>query len=372
MVSIARRNLFHDKVRLGVTLLGITFSVVLIFNAGGMYIGFLIKASNLIDHAGADLWVTSRNLQNFDFALPIPESKIRKIRETRGVAGIEKLILAFSVVQLKGGITDSVEIIGYNPDSGIGGPWRMVVGHPRDVKYGPYLIVDETARPRLGGVKVGDTVKVLRRRFKVVGISREATPFISTPYIFMSYDNAKPYLFTPGATSYVLVKVRKGYPLEEVLRSLRRLEGVDVYTSSQLAWKTRYFWTVRTPIALGVGVTALLAFIVGMVIVGQTIYTATVERLREFGTLKAIGATNRQILGIIIEQAILTALMGYLLGLLLHLMSRAAYQAGGVTLASPWGLKIAMFFITQWMCLGASVLAIRKALSVDPVVVFKA
>jgi putative ABC transport system permease protein len=122
---------------------------------------------------------------------------------------------------------------------------------------------------------------------------------------------------------------------------------------------------------VGFGITVLMAIIVGVVVVSQTIYSATLEHLREFGTLKAIGATNRDVYAIILKQALINALIGYGVGLTLSLFAVHVLRTTGTILVIPFGLMVAVFVLTIAMCTTASVVSVRKAMSVDPLVVFR-
>jgi len=128
MVNIARKNLLHDPVKFAITLLGVTFSVALIATQVGMYLGFMRNASMLIDHTPADLWITSKNCRNFDFSLPFDRRRIYRVRGAKGVAWADPLTLTWGVMKAQDGGTEQVEIIGFNPATGIGGPWAMKEG----------------------------------------------------------------------------------------------------------------------------------------------------------------------------------------------------------------------------------------------------
>src|SRR5262252_9156956 len=96
MVDIARKNLLHDKVRFCITVVGVTFSVVLVFSQFGIYLGFMRNASIVIDNTPVDIWLTSKNSSNFDFPLPFAERKLSKVRETLGVVWADTLILTWA------------------------------------------------------------------------------------------------------------------------------------------------------------------------------------------------------------------------------------------------------------------------------------
>src|SRR3990172_5127400 len=153
MVSVARRNLFHDKTRLAITLVGIMFAVVLMTAQIGAYMAFVGNASQLIDNSPADIWITAKNTVNVDSAKPFSENKINKVRETRGVLWIEKIAQTWGLMKLKSGGTES----------GVGGPWRMKEGNIKDVKVGNSIIIDESSLRRLG-VKLGDKVEIFDKQ----------------------------------------------------------------------------------------------------------------------------------------------------------------------------------------------------------------
>jgi len=375
MVSIARRNLFHDKMRFIITLIGVTFSVVLIFAQVGVYLGFMRNASMIIDRSGVDIWITSRDTPNFEWARSFPERKINIVRGTEGVAVAEKLIFAWGMIKLKDGGTEQVEIIGYNPNSGIGAPWGMKKGKITDVKGGRYIIVDESAEKRLGKLDIGDEREIMDRNVKVVGITEGIRSITTAPFIFTSFDTARELASYIGRENitYILVKVLPKYKPEEVVQILRgRLPELSVYTTDDFSYRTRRYWTIETGMGMGFLITALLAFAVGMVIVGQTIYTSTIEHLREYGTLKAIGAKNSFIYRIIFEQALINAFLGYIVGFIALGFLIKGYEKTGLDIVITPPLMVAVLIITVIMCIFASFISIRKATNIDPLMVFRA
>src|SRR5437016_5015665 len=125
MVDIARKNLLHDRTRFLITVVGVTFSVVLILAQIGIYLGFMQNASIIIDNTAADIWIMSKNSANFDFPMPVREGKLNKVKEVPGVAWADYLALTWLNMRLADGGSESIELIGFNPDTGIGGPWRI-------------------------------------------------------------------------------------------------------------------------------------------------------------------------------------------------------------------------------------------------------
>ena len=373
-VPIARKNLFHDRVRFIITLVGISFSVVLILVQVGVYLGMMYNTSSIIEHTDADIWITARNNRNFDFSMPFPEHRENLARAVDGVARTNKLILVWSLIKLQGGGSENVEMVGFDPESGIGGPWEMLEGDILDVKFHRGVIVDESSISKLGALAIGDYREVVDKKVRIVGISRGARRITTAPVLFTSYRTAQelnPWI--EGQTVFVLVKAAPGTGIDE-LRD--RLAGVmnleDVYTRRQFINATRSYWTFSTGMGIAFGFTILMGIVVGAVIVSQTIYGATIEHLREFGTLKALGAENRMVYGIILQQALISGVLGFAIGVAINYLVVRGYSSTGQVIIQPWPLFVGDFLITQLTCVAASLISVRKAMQVDPMEVFRA
>jgi len=375
MFSVALKIILYDKVRSLITLTGVVFAVSLIFAQIGVYLGLMGTASIIIDHTPGDIWITSKNSRNFDFSQPFPEYKINQVLATEGVKDAEKLIVTWGVIKQKEGGTEQVEIVGYNPDTGIGGPWKMKAGDIRDVKNGNYAIVDESAMKRLGEINLGDYREVLSKRLKIIGISEDIKSFTTAPIIFTSYKIAQILggeFVGAENTVFIIVHLLEGYSAKEVTNKLRRvLRNLDVYTAQEYSKKTRLYWTIETGVGFTFLITILISFFIGIFIVGQTIYNSTIEYLKEFGTLKAIGATNFNIYQIIFFQALIIASAGYLVGLVFTLLSTKIYEATEMVFTINLWVTLLVLVVTLIMCLSAAFFSVAKIRKIDPAVVFK-
>lgn len=374
MFSVALKIIFYDKVRSLITLAGVVFAVALIFAQIGIYLGLMETSSTIIDHTNGDIWITSKNSKNFDFSQPFPERKINQVLAANGVKDAEKLIVTWGVIKQKQGGTEQVEIVGYNPDTGIGGPWKMKTGHFRDVKNGNYAIVDESSMRRLGRFEIGDYREILNRRLKVVGTSEEVKSFTTAPIIFTSYKTAQNLgsYVGPDNTVFIIASVEDGYSDKEVINRLRRsLSNVDIYTKNEFSRKTKLYWTIETGVGLSFLITILISFLIGMLIVGQTIYNSTIEYLKEFGTLKAIGATNLNIYQIIFSEALINASIGYVIGLIFTLLSIKIYDASEMVFTIKLWVALLVFFLSLIMCLSAAFFSVRKVRKIDPALLFR-
>ncbi len=373
MVSIARKNLFHDRLRLAIALVGIQFAVLLITIQIGVLLRFTTNASVLVDNIDMDLWITTRNPKSFDFGRPFNERTYYVVQGTPGIQYAEKYNVSFSFWKMPDGGQESVEVVGFNPTTRIGAPWDLVEGNLDDVKTENGVFIDIADRKRLGNPQVGDTTEIRGVKVRICGIVRGAKSFTQSPYVFTAYKNIYKFSFIPrGQVVYVLAKVKPGYSVAEAQRLLqKRLPYLDVYTKRQFSNKSRYYWMVTTGAGIALLSTACLGLIIGTVIVGQTIYASTIEHTREFGTLKAIGASNGDIYRIIIEQALITSVIGYVIAMALSVIVIRLIRAGGLDVLLPWQVLVGIFFLTVIMCIGSSIISIFKVTKIDPALIFK-
>lgn len=156
MFYVALKIILYDKLRSFFTLLGVVFAVSLIFAQVGILLGLMETSSVVIDNTPGDIWVTSKNSRNFDFAHPFPEYLLYHALGVDGVQWAEKVIIGWGVMKQVNGGQAQVEVMGFNPSTGVGGPWDMKEGSIGDVKNGNFMIVDESATKRIGDFKIGD------------------------------------------------------------------------------------------------------------------------------------------------------------------------------------------------------------------------
>lgn len=373
MASLAKRNLFHDKVRLAVTLTGIVFAVVLVAIQLGLFIGFRTATSNVIDNSGVDLWIGSTGVSHIEVGLPFSEKKLYQALATPGVEVAEKYIVRFCRWKRPNGAEENVEVVGFNPDTNVGGPWNLVAGSVEDLKADDTVIIDLLYTKKLGVTRLGQTVEIAGRRARVVGFTRGIRTFTTSPVAFTSFKNALNYAqMREDQTVYILVRAAPGVSVEALKQQLAgRIKDVSVYTTREFSRKTQAYWMFGTGAGITVIIAAVLGLIVGVVVVAQTIYAATIDHIREFGTLKAMGATNGYIYRVIIKQAVISAVIGYGLGIAISLATVYLNRNGGAAIILPQGVAISMFGLTLLMCIGASIVSINKVTRIDPAMVFK-
>ncbi len=375
MFWLAWKTLYHEKGRFLVTIVGITLSAILVLTEVGIYLGMMRSATDIIRHSDADIWIASKNIQSFDFANAFPESRKNRVGSLTDVLWAEPLVLTWGFLKLADGGQEQVQIVGFNPDKGIGGPWSMIAGSPSDVKGGRYMILDRTSEQRLGSLKQGSIWELSQSRFRLVGVSQDIRSFTTAPVLFMSYAQAQDLpigWIKPGLTSYILAKLKDKTKKNDVAASLRTLlKDNDVMTSEEFVMRTVKYWTIQTGIGMSFFLTAVLGLIIGGAIVGQTIYANTVQHMKEYGTLKAMGAKNEDIYKAIFSQALINAAAGYALGTAVMALMRPSIEAAGVPLyLSPLLISV-VFIIIGMSCIFSAYFSVRKIKTLDPVMVFR-
>jgi len=373
MPPLAQRNLFHDKVRLTVTLTGIVFSVVLIVVQLGLFFGFTTATSNLIDHSGADLWITAKNVPYVEQAVPFSERKLNQVRTIAGVADAQKIIAHWTQWKRHDGGQESVQMVGINVDDPLERPWNLVEGRVEDLKSPDGVILDELYKQKLGVTRVGEVFEIGGHRARVVGFTRGIRSFTTSPYVFATFKNAQNFTaLREDQALFILVKVAPGASVQQVRRDLlEHVKDVDVFTTTEFSRMTTFYWMFTTGAGVAVLIAAVLGLVVGLVVVAQTIYATTMDHIREFGTLKAMGAPNSYVYKVIMKQAAISAVIGYVLGMIVSVFVVQGSQKGGAAILMPPPMAVGMFFLTLAMCIGAALVSINKVTRIDPAMVFK-
>jgi putative ABC transport system permease protein len=374
MIDLAFKMLLDEKTRFVATVLGVGFASALVLVQTGIFFGLLENASITIDRLGADLWITARNTPNVDFGNPFPETYVQRVRSVPGVAQADNLIVWYAIVSLPTGAKESVIYYGLEDFASWRFPWNIESGDPVELRRGRYVMLDASAERRFGPFQVGDYREFQDQRLKIIGRTREALSFTTSPVAFLDYHLAQSLSPDELArrTTYIVVKVRPGADTEAVRHEIgRRLPYNDVHTKAEWARISRGYWIESTGLGLTIFLTVALGALVGMVIVAQTLYASTTEHLSEFGTVKALGGGNAAVYGIVAEQASFAAALGYGLGLALTIGLGPILARLDMKMIVTPTTAASVFVGTQALCLGAAILSFRKVAALDPAIVFR-
>jgi putative ABC transport system permease protein len=371
VLSFALKTLLADRGKLLTGLAGVMFSLVLVSVQGGLYLGLMRKASVLIDHCSADIWVGHARIENVDLAREIPELWLNRLRGIAGVASVRPYIVGKGTASLADGHMEDVWIIGSDPGSMLGAAWDFVEGSKDELKRPDGVSFDEVDASKLGHPHVGDWLEVNGHRARIVARTRGITGFITMPYLFTTFETARRMAHvTPGACSFFLLKLQPGEEPDRVLTAVRhRVPQAAVYTPEQFARISQDYWMKRTGIGISFGASTALGLLVGLMMVGQSLYALALDHLDEYATLKALGAEDRHVCGVIVLQALAIAIAGSLGGLAIVAAIRKFWNSPLAPVEIPatlMGLAVALVVV---ICLAASLLPFFRIRRIDPAAV---
>jgi putative ABC transport system permease protein len=374
MAAVGLRMMFHDKAKLVGTLVGVVFAVALSNQQVGTFLGLVQKNVMLVEQAGADLWITPASTESMVSAAgqTLNMAALLQAKTTAGVAWAEPLLITMGNVTLPGGGTQQVQVIGTRLPSCKGGPWNLIAGSCAELGRPDTIIIEHAERASLGGLNVGSVREVNGRNLTVVGLTWGLVPF-GPSYAFTEFETARELARQPSdQISFGLVGLAKGADLEQVRRALSaRAPEAKLMSKSEFSRSIVHDLLTRTAIGVTFGTSTLFGLIVGFVIVGLSMFSAVVDNVREFGTLKAIGCTNLDLGMLLFVQSVAYALMGSLVGLSLVTRIALAIRSAKLALVIPPWLTLSTIGAMIFMCAFASSLALLRIRKVEPAMVFR-
>ena len=374
MLLVARKNLFSERIRLAISVGGVALSVFLIGILLSLYRGWDEKVGEYVENVPADLWVASEGTTDFiQAASVLPEgvgAQLGLLPETDTVSPL----IARPVGMVKAGDDPDddfdVQLVGYDPAIGLGGPLAIVAGKSPP---GPgEIVIDKVTSDRYG-VEIGDRLLRGTESLTVVGKS-SGGDFVFTQVGFVTLETAVEFLRLDPESQRTFFLITLNEPSEaEALAA--RLEAsapsIVLFTGEEFADETRQ--RILGNILPMLIVVLFVAFVVGLSVAGLTIYTATVEKSREYGILKAEGFTNRYLYRVVFEQSLVTSALGFVLGVSLIIFI-APFAQGLVpqfVVFVRWQDILGITGATLLMALIAAFIPVRRLAQIDPVTVFK-
>jgi putative ABC transport system permease protein len=370
--KLAYRNLFHDRLSLFVTLIGIVFSVVLVAIQCGLYLGSERTIAAVIDQTKADLWVVPIGTKSFDDASLLTGREKYAVLGTPGVQKVEELVIGFAGWRKPDGGKKAFILVGSDWKSGGLAPWNIVDGSLADLDTPNSVAVDQSYFPDLGITGVGQNAEINNQRVTVGAVTKGIRSFTTLPYVFTSLGRARQLVgAAPEQASYQLVTAADGVEVADLQKTLAtRLPDTEVLTQAEFRDRSLKYWLFKTGAGGALIAGAGLGIIVGVVIVAQTLYSSTKDHLNEFATLRALGASAGYIHAVILIQAILSALLGYAVGISLSMLAILATKKTTLMVVMTPKLALYLLALTIGMCILAAISAIFKVTRIDPAGVF--
>jgi putative ABC transport system permease protein len=373
VMTLAARNLFHDRLRFTATVIGIVFSVVLVMVQMGLFLGFAHMVTTMIDHANADLWVLPKGAKCFEDPSLLDVKLRDKVVSVDGVSSVVPLVIGFSDWRMDTGEVTPVFVVGTDLKTDALPPWNVVEGDVRTLSQWGTVAVDRSYFDRLGVKKVGDTAEIRSHKVKVVALTDGIRSFTTTPYVFVDQKDARFYTGTlPSKANDLIIRFKADADRPRTIQAIRDRIGNDaeVLTSNEFRKRSQSFWLFGTGAGAALFAGALLGVIVGTVIVAQTLYSSTKDHLSEFATLRAMGSSNNYIYNVIIYQALINAVIGFVIAAGIgYLVVRMTEKSALPIVITPW-LVAALLVLTIVMCVASGIVAIIRVVRIDPASVF--
>lgn len=369
MVSIAREIMLHDKLRFVITVVSLGFAIVMTVYDMGMFFGVTGDSVNLIERAHAELWVSEEEETHLDAPSLVPDSTLGKARRLDGIN--QACALDYSIGNLKIGDTRQVQVVGIDPACSLFQPWEVVEGDIGELKRKETIVVDDLALRGINHAQLGDVVELNGHEMRIVAITHDNKSF-SYPYVYVSLQTFGSTFGIPDHYNFIAVQVKPDVDQDQIVQRLAKANS-DLAVSGEQEIRLS---TIKALIAQGVGMIFVIVFVgvlVGMLTITLTMYTATMERLRDFAILKALGATRWKIWGAVLEQAITETTVSFGLGLVASLgVDYFVETMSGIRGRYPIPVIIGCFVMMVVLAILGSLISIRKATRVDPVMVFRA
>jgi len=357
--------------------LGIAFASLLIAQQASIFCGLMrLTVSQIRDIRGASIWVMDPNVQFIDDTKPMSENELLRVRGVPGVAWAVRLYKGLSRAKLPDGNFQQVILIGLDDSTLVGAPTHMVKGTLGDLSRPDAVIMDASGARQLwpdDPFRIGRVFEMNDQRAVLVGICEASRTFQTFPIVYTRYTQAIGFIPPErNVMTFALAEPLPGISTEEVCTRIRQQTGLEAQSRDQFIWTTIRYYMERTGIPINFGMTVVLGFIVGTAVAGQTFYLFTIENLRQFGTLKALGTSNLRILRMVLLQALIVGLLGFGMGIgTAGVFGELAAGSSRLAFYMPWQVMALTAAAVVLIVVLSSLLCIRRVLVLEPAIVFK-
>ena len=383
---LALLNLIHDRKKFLTSMAGVAFAVLLMFLFTGFKNALYDSQTQLLEKLNGEIVIINRLKENMFVPRAFARRRLYQAQAFDGVDGAYALYL--SDARWKNPDTRKsrpVRVIAYNPSEPVLAI-PEVLAREQDLKLPNTAMIDSRSRAELGPLETGVITELADREIRIVGIFSLGTDFASgNGNLIMSDQNFLRFFANRGpeeeqrsfATVDIgLLRVAPSANIDALVQALSEGLPKDVLVlpmdgPTGFIARERTYWEVNTTIGFIFSLLTTMGFVVGIILVYQILYTDVADHWSEYATLKAIGYNNAYLFGVVIQEAIILSVLGFIPGLLI---SALFYNLGaGVT-----GLLFKMtlerianiYILTLVMCLISGAVAVRKVQHTDPAEVF--
>jgi len=378
MNFIALKMLTGDRAKYLGLIFTIAFCTFLLENQTSIFAGVLKRTgSQIADVTDAEIWVMDPKTEYFEQTKALKDTDLTRVRGVEGVQWAVRLFKGGPVARTGDGKFAVSICLGLDDATLTGAPRKMLLGSWQRLREPDSVVIDKAGYVLLfpgEPLELGRALELNDHKVTIVGISDPPAPFLSFPVMHTRYSEGVNFVGRERTQlSYVLVKPQPGVNAEELCKRIEAQTGLRARTSQQFQWDCIGYYLKNTGIPVNFGITITIAVIVGVVVAGQTFYLFTIENLKQFGALKAIGVTNWRLIGMILLQAFTVGLIGFSLGTgmagqFFDFFSQKIPTRGLVLIWQSVALTGATIVFVM---IFASILSLRRVLVLEPAVVFR-
>src|SRR5215510_11578507 len=319
MNFVALRMLTGDRAKYFGLVFAIAFCTFLLENQTTIFANILKRtASQILDVTDAEVWVMDRETEYWEQTKALKDTDLTRVRGVPGVQWAVRLFKGSPVARTLDGKFAVSFLVGLDDATLAGAPRKMLMGSWERLREPDSVVIDKAGYILLypdEPLELGRILEMNDHRVTIVGISDASAPFVSLPVMHARYSEAVNFLGRERTQlSFIIARPLAGISPEELAANIASATALRARTTEQFIWDCVRYYLKNTGIPVNFGITILVALVVGTVVAGQTFYLFTVENLKQFGTLKAMGVTNPRLVGMILLQAATVAALGFALG----------------------------------------------------------
>lgn len=382
MISLALKMLIGDRLKYIGLIAGMAFAAMMIAQQASIFIGLAEQTTTFIrDRQNVDLWVMDNQIKFSEDRQPMRDTLLQRVRGVDGVEWAVPLYKDWLKVRLPDGTRTQAIVVGLDDATLIGAPDKMSPETLLKLRQDPGIIVDKRDMPtklrlaRAGDapITIGTNISINDNDALIVDSFSGSTSFFWDPIIYTTYSRATK--FAPkerNLMSFVMVRAKVGEDLSALASRIENATGYKALTRDQFESTTRTYILQSTGILVNFGLAVALGFIVGMISTGQTFFNFTLDNLRYFASLKAMGAANRTLISMVLTQVVAVVVLSFGIGVGIAAAMGAAIRKSNLAFEMPW--QVPAFTLFALLVIGglAGVLSLVKVMRLEPGVVFKA
>ncbi|MEX0586078.1 MAG: ABC transporter permease [Pirellulales bacterium] len=377
---IAWKMLTGDRSKYLGIVFGVTFAALLMAQQASIFVGLMRNTTSQIrDVQGFDIWVMDKNVQFIDDLKPMSDNELQRVRGVEGVDWAVRFYKGLGRAKLDNGSYQQIILLGLDDATFVGAPQEITVGSLADLRAPDAVMMDEAGYNYLWPnepFQRGKVIEMNDHRAVIVGLCKSSPTFQTFPVVYARFTQAVE--FAPRerkVLSFVLVQSKPAVGSAKLCRRIGEQTGLQALHRDDFFWQTIGYYMKRTGIPINFGITVALGFVVGAAIAGQTFYLFTIDNLKQFGSLKAMGVTNLRLIGMILLQAMIVSLIGYGLGVGgavgFGIIMGAAAKSVPPAFYMTWHILLMVGAAVMLIAMLASLISIRRVVVLEPAIVFK-